>query len=84
MSYCDRSISVVRRQQFALNDCCSGNAPMKKMSDMAAILKTYIELMNRKSQLIRNLVGSVRATCGSNIAKLVPIRNPRWPQRPLS
>ena len=34
----------------------------------------------RKIQLTRNLVGSIRVTCWSKIAKIVPIRHPRWRQ----
>ena len=30
-------------------------------------------------QLTRYLVGSIRVTCRSKIAKIVPIGNPRWP-----
>ena len=33
-----------------------------------------------KGQLTPNLVGSIGVTCRSKIAKIVLIRNPRWPQ----
>ena len=32
-----------------------------------------------KGQLTRNLVGSIGVTCRSEIAKIVPIENPKWP-----
>ena len=32
----------------------------------------------------RYLVGSIGVTCRSKVAKIVPIRNPRWPQSPPS
>ena len=37
-----------------------------------------------KGQLTPNLLGSIRVTCRSNIAKIVPIGNPRWPPWPPS
>ena len=32
-----------------------------------------------KGQLTPNLLGSIRVTCRSKVAKIVPIGNPRWP-----
>ena len=37
-----------------------------------------------KGQLTQNLLGSIRVTCRSKIAKIVPIGNPRWPPWPPS
>ena len=37
-----------------------------------------------KGQLTPNLLGSIRVTCRSKIAKIVPIGNPRWPPWPPS
>ena len=37
-----------------------------------------------KGQLTPNLLGSIRVTCRSKIAKIVPIWNPRWPPWPPS
>ena len=45
------------------------------MAAMAAIFASSPEL---KGQLTRNLVGSIRVTHRSKIAKIVPIVNPSW------
>ena len=37
-----------------------------------------------KGQLTQNLLWSIRVTCRSKIAKIVPIENPRWPPWPPS
>ena len=53
---------------------------------MAAILKIYFFASSPepKGQLTPNLLGSIRMTCRSKIAKIVPIGNPRWPPWPPS
>ena len=47
---------------------------------MAAILKIYFFASPKpKNQLTLNMVGSIRVTYRSKIAKIVPVGNPRWP-----
>ena len=47
------------------------------MANMAAILKKlfFASSPEPKGQLTPNLVGSIRVTCRSKIAKIVPIKN---------
>ena len=56
------------------------------MSAMAVILKIYFFASSPESKglLTLNLVGSIGVTCRSKIAKIVPIRNPKWPLWPPS
>ena len=35
--------------------------------------------MAAMAAILKNLVGSIRVTCRSKIAKIFPIGNPRWP-----
>ena len=49
------------------------------MAAMTAILKIYFSFHLLNLKLTRNLVGSIRVTCRSKIAIIIPIRNPRWP-----
>ena len=48
---------------------------------MAAVLKIYFFASSPKpkSQLTPNMVGNIGVTYRSEIAKIVPIGNPRWP-----
>ena len=46
------------------------------MAAMAAILKIYFSLPELKGQLTPNLVGNIRVTCRSKIAKILLMGNP--------
>ena len=65
VSYCGQSMSIVRRASSVVRRAASTIA-----------LKAYSSYT--LGQLTRYLVGSIRVTCRSKIAKIVPIGNPRW------
>ena len=55
------------------------------MAAMAAILKIFFASSPEpKGQLTPNWLGSIGVTYKSKIAKIVLIRNPRWPPWQLS
>ena len=70
VSYCGQSMSVVRRASSVVRRAASTIA-----------LKAYSSYTPGPIDL---MVGSIRVTCRSEIAKIVPIGNPRWPTWPPS
>ena len=51
-----------------------------KMATMVAILKIFFSASSpeSKDRWTGNIVGSIGVTCRSKVAKILPIRNPRW------
>ena len=98
VSYYDRSMSivVVRHQKFVLISIPSKHlgwltrnliggivVNCKKIAKIVSIGNLFCPYSPEpKGQLTRNLEESIGTTSKSKIVKIVPIKNPRWPERP--